>query len=32
MAWHIPNEIEANWRKHGYTGQMIQIIDQKDFE
>jgi hypothetical protein len=31
MAWHIPNEIAANWRKRGYTGKMIQIIDQKDF-
>jgi hypothetical protein len=31
MAWHIPDEIAANWRKRGYSGKMIQIIDQEDF-
>ncbi len=31
MAWHIPKEIEANWRKRGFAGKMIQIIDEADF-
>ena len=31
MAWHIADEVEANWRKRGYSGKMIQIIDEKDF-
>ena len=31
MAWHIPKEIEANWRRRGFAGKMIQIIDEADF-
>jgi hypothetical protein len=31
MAWHIPDEIAANWRKRGYQGKFIQIIAEEDF-
>jgi D-mycarose 3-C-methyltransferase len=31
MAWHIPNEIEANWRAKGFRGSFIQAVDPGDF-
>ena len=31
MAWHIPIEIERNWRLKGFKGPLIPIVDQSDF-
>lgn len=31
MAWHIPAEIHAYMREHGYTGQIVDILSQADF-
>jgi hypothetical protein len=31
MAWHIPIEIERNWRFKGFKGPLIPIVDQSDF-
>ncbi|MBM9501968.1 methyltransferase domain-containing protein [Leptospira sp. 201903071] len=31
LAWHIPNEIRAYLTQNGYTGQIIDILDERDF-
>ena len=31
LAWHIPAEIEANWRAKGFKGEIIPIVEQSDF-
>ncbi len=31
LAWHISNEIHGHLRNHGYTGEIIDIIDTNDF-
>jgi hypothetical protein len=31
MAWHIPDEIEKRYRGLGFKGEIIQAIDQSDF-
>lgn len=31
LAWHIPNEIRAYMGKHGYKGQIIDILGTSDF-
>jgi 2-polyprenyl-3-methyl-5-hydroxy-6-metoxy-1,4-benzoquinol methylase len=31
MAWHIKDEIEANWRAKGFRGYFVQAIDKDDF-
>ncbi len=32
LAWHIAPEIETYMRKHGYNGEIIDIIESKDFQ
>lgn len=31
LAWHIPAEIEARWRAHGFEGRFIQAVSEEDF-
>lgn len=31
LAWHIPEEIRGYLAAHGYTGQVIDIVDSGDF-
>jgi hypothetical protein len=31
LAWHISEEIESYLRAQGYTGEIINIVDSKDF-
>lgn len=32
LAWHIPTEIHGYLRKHGYTGDIIDVLSKEDFE
>jgi hypothetical protein len=32
MAWHIAPEIETRWRRLGYEGDFLNVIDPKDFD
>jgi hypothetical protein len=32
LAWHIPVEIRNYLREHGYDGQVIDILNQQDFQ
>ena len=31
LAWHISAEIETNWRNKGFTGPLIPIVQEADF-
>ncbi len=31
LAWHIPTEIRTYLKEHGYTGEVLDILDSKDF-
>ncbi|PJZ61806.1 class I SAM-dependent methyltransferase [Leptospira adleri] len=31
LAWHIPTEIRTYLTQNGYTGEIIDILDEKDF-
>jgi hypothetical protein len=32
LAWHIPTEIRAYLKENGYSGTVIDILDQQDFQ
>ena len=31
LAWHIPDEIENYLKSNGYSGEIINIINDNDF-